>query len=139
VLRQTLATSFSRLHEPHPQRGMGAYKMIVRAPPFQMGQEVWSRLRRRPGATRQRGYSMTDGQIHPLNISSVQSSCEAWSQQSGLESGLCPQAHHVRDPNQLTPPVVFLHLPVDQTSRHLPSFARSALDDTPLATVQNGP
>jgi len=42
-----------------------------------MGQQVWGRLRRRPGATSQRGYSMADGQIHPLNKGGVQPSREA--------------------------------------------------------------
>jgi hypothetical protein len=67
LLRQTVAPSCSRLHEPHPQRGMGAYKMIIRSPPFQVSYQVWRLLRRRPGTASQRGYSMSDGQIHPLN------------------------------------------------------------------------
>jgi hypothetical protein len=36
------------------------------------------------------------------------------------ESCQCPQAHHVRNPNQLTPPVTFLHLTIDQLCRHQP-------------------
>jgi hypothetical protein len=38
ALRRQFAPSFSRLHKSHPQRGMGAYKMIIGAPPLQMGE-----------------------------------------------------------------------------------------------------
>ena len=51
--------------------------MIVGSPPLQMGQQVWRLLGRGPGAACQRGYSMADGQIHPLNKSRVQPSREA--------------------------------------------------------------
>ena len=33
--------------------------MIVSAPPLEMSQQVWGLQRRRPGATSQRGYSMS--------------------------------------------------------------------------------
>jgi hypothetical protein len=46
--------------------------MIVRTPPLEMSEQVWGLLRRRPGATSQRGYCMSDGQIHPLDKSGVQ-------------------------------------------------------------------
>jgi len=39
-----------------------------------MREQVWGLLRRRPGATSQRGYSMADGQIRPLNKGSIQPS-----------------------------------------------------------------
>jgi len=51
--------------------------MIVRAPPLEMSQQVWGLLSRRPGATRERRYSMADGQIDPLNESRVELSREA--------------------------------------------------------------
>jgi hypothetical protein len=51
--------------------------MILRTPPLQVGEQVLGLLRRRPGATSQRGYSMPDGQIHPLNESRVEPSTEA--------------------------------------------------------------
>ena len=63
---------------------------------------------------------MTDREIRPCNKSGVESSRQAQSQQGDLESGLCPKAHHVRDAKQLTPPVVFVQLPVDQLRCHLP-------------------
>ena len=117
---QKFATSFSWLHERHPSRCMRPHNMIGSSPPFQMRQQPWGRLRRGPGAAGQRCHAMADGQIHPLNKSGVQPSREAQSHQGHLESGLCPQAHHVRDPNQLAPSVAFLHLAIDQTSLHLP-------------------
>jgi hypothetical protein len=43
-LRQTFATSFSRLHERHPERCMGEHKMRVSSPPLQVGQELWGLL-----------------------------------------------------------------------------------------------
>ena len=94
--------------------------MIVCSPPFQVGQQLWGELRRGPGATRQRRYSMTDGQIDPLDESGVQPPREAHPLQGDGEICLCPETHHRRDPRQLTPPVAFLHLAVDQTRRHLP-------------------
>ncbi len=63
---------------------------------------------------------MTDGQIHPLDESGIQPSRKAHPLQGGLESGFGPQAHHVRDPHQLAPPVAFLHLTIDQAGRHSP-------------------
>jgi hypothetical protein len=63
--------------------------------------------------TRQRCHSMTDGQIHSFNKSSVQPSREGQSLQNDRESGICPKAHHVCDPHQLTP-VAFFHLAIDQ-------------------------
>jgi hypothetical protein len=80
---------------------------------------------------------MTDGQIHPLNESGVQSSRETQSLQGDFEICLCPQAHHGRDSRQLAMPVAFLHLTVDQLRCRLPTFAPSALGDEPQASVQN--
>ena len=94
--------------------------MIISSPPFQVNQELWGLLGCGPGATCQRGHPMTDREIRPFNKSGVEPSRQAQSQQGDLESGLCPKAHHVRDANQLTPPVVFPHLPVDQLRCHLP-------------------
>jgi len=76
-LRQYFAPSLSRLHELHPQRLVRTHKMIVRAPPLQMSEQVRRLLCRRPGATSQRRYPMADGQIHPLDESGVQPSREA--------------------------------------------------------------
>src|SRR5216683_4808433 len=99
---------------------MGPYKMIVGAPPLEMSQELWGLLGRGPGSTCQRSHAVTDGQIHPFNKSGIQPSREAHSLQGGLEGGFCPQAHDVRDPNQLAPLVAFFHLAIDQVRRHLP-------------------
>jgi len=51
---------------------MRAYEMVVGAPPFQIGQKLWGLLRRGPGAASERGYPMSDRQIHPFNKSGVQ-------------------------------------------------------------------
>ena len=51
--------------------------MIVRSPPLQMAQQLWRLLGRGPGTTSQRGYCMSDGQIHPFNERCVQPSREA--------------------------------------------------------------
>jgi hypothetical protein len=37
-----------------------------------------------------------------------------------LESRASPKAHHVSNPHQLTPPIAFLHLTIEQLCRHLP-------------------
>ena len=63
---------------------------------------------------------MTHRQIHPLDESGVQPARQAQSLQGDLKSCLCSQAHHVRNPHYLAPPVAFLHLAVDQASCHLP-------------------
>jgi hypothetical protein len=71
ALRQTLAITFSRLHKRHPQRGMGTYKMVVGAPPLEMGQQVWRLLCCGPGPAGQSCHPMADGQIHPFDESGV--------------------------------------------------------------------
>ncbi len=101
---------------------MGAYEMIVGSPPLEMSQQLWGLLSGGPGATSQRRYSMTDAQINPFNKSGVEPSREAHPLQGDREICLCPEAHHLRDPRQLTPPIAFFHLAVDQTRRHLPSM-----------------
>ncbi len=108
--------------------------MIIRSPPLEMSQQLWSELRRGPRATRQRCHAMTDAQIHPLDESSVQPSRQAQSLQGGCEICLGPQADHRRDPYEFAPPVGFLHLAVDQTGRYLPlaCFALSTTSCEPL-------
>ena len=102
-----------------------------------MSQEVWSLLGGGPGATRQRSYPMTDGQIHPFDEGGVQPSREAHSLQSEREISLCPQAHHVRDASELTPPVAFFHLAIDQACRYLPlaCFPPSTIQREPVAKM----
>ena len=63
---------------------------------------------------------MSDGHIHALTTSRVQSSRETSLLQGDLKSGLCPQAHHVRDLHQLAPPGALFHLAIYEASRHLP-------------------
>ncbi len=111
--------------------------MIVCSPPFQVGQELWGGLRRGPGATRQRRYSMTDGQIDPLDTSGIQPSREAHRLQGTGEIFRCPQPHHVCDPQQLAPTVAFLHLAVDQAGLHLPLtyFPPSTTSCEPLSKM----
>ena len=99
---------------------MGAHEMVVRSPPFHVSQQLWGLLGRGPRAACQSRHPVTNGQIHPLDKSGVQPSGEAHPLQGVLESGLCSKAHHRRDPRQLTLPVAFLHLAVDQLRRYLP-------------------
>jgi hypothetical protein len=49
ALCHQLATSFSWLHQPHPQRGMGTDTMGVGPPPLQMGQQLGRLLFGGPG------------------------------------------------------------------------------------------
>ncbi len=137
TLRHQLATSFSRLHECYPEGSVGTHKKIGSSPPFQVGQQLWGGLRRGPGATRQRRYSMTDGQIDPLDKSGVQPSREAHPLQGEREICLCPETHHVRDPQQLAPAVAFLHLAVDQARLYLPlaHFPPSTIQREPLSKM----
>ncbi|OLB54702.1 MAG: hypothetical protein AUI01_09170 [Ktedonobacter sp. 13_2_20CM_2_56_8] len=74
ALRQTVASSFTRLHEPHSQCFVRTDKMVIRPPPLQVSQQVGSPLRRGPGATSQRCYPLTDGQMHSFNTSGIQPS-----------------------------------------------------------------
>src|SRR5437870_2156899 len=55
----------------------------------------------------------------------------------GFESGLCPKAHHVRDPHQLAPPGTFLHQAGDQTRLHLPPtcFPTSTTQRKPVSNM----
>ena len=77
ALRHSLASSFSRLYERHPQRGMGAHKVIIGSPPLEMGEQVWGLLGSGPGTACQRCNPMTDGQVHPFNKGSIQPSRKA--------------------------------------------------------------
>ena len=63
---------------------------------------------------------MTHRQIHPFDKRRVQPSREASPLQDDLEIAWCPEAHHVRDPNQPAPLIAFFHLAIDQARRHLP-------------------
>jgi len=111
--------------------------MIIGSPPFQVCQQLWGGLRRGPGATRQRCHPMADGQIHSLDKSGVESTRETQSLQGDFESCLCPKAHLVRDPHQLTPTVAFFHLAIDQVRRYLPlkRFPPSTSHFLPLAKM----
>ena len=113
---------------------MRTHKVIIGAPPLQMSQQLWELLRSGPGPSRERCHPVSDGQIHPLDESRVQSSRETQYLQGGFESGLCPEPHHVRHAHQLAPPVAFLHLTVDQAFRHLP-LTSMAPSPTHLAPV----
>ena len=46
--------------------------MVVGPPPLQLGEQVWRLLSSRPGATSQRGYSMSDRQIDSFNKSGIE-------------------------------------------------------------------
>jgi hypothetical protein len=76
ALCQKIATSLSWLHEPHPQRLVRTHKMVVRAPPLQMSQQVWGLLKSGPGPSCESCHAMADGEIHALNESGVESSRE---------------------------------------------------------------
>jgi hypothetical protein len=79
ALRQTLAPSFSRLQERYPQRFVWSHKMVIRTPPFQMGQQLLGLLSCRPGAACERCHTMSNSQIHPFNERGVQPPREAQS------------------------------------------------------------
>ena len=108
--------------------------MVVGSPPFQVGEQAWRLLCRGPGATRQRCHRVSDRQIPAFNKSRVQPPRKTQSLSAGCESLLCAQTHHVRDFDELTPPVAFFHLAVDQARRHLPpeDFAPSTSHVAPL-------
>jgi len=72
ALRQTFATLLSWLQERYSECFVGTHKMIVGAPPLQMGEQVRGLLSRGPGSASQRGYPLADGQIHALNKGGVQ-------------------------------------------------------------------
>ena len=71
ALREQSATSLSWLHERQAQGVVRTHKMVVCAPPFQIGQKLWGLLSRRPGTACESGHPMTDRQIHPFNKSRV--------------------------------------------------------------------
>src|SRR6266566_5926091 len=69
ALSQTFAITFARLYKRHPQRCMGTDKMIVGAPPLQIGQQVWRLLCCGPCTAGQSCHPMTDGQWSPFDKS----------------------------------------------------------------------
>jgi hypothetical protein len=116
---------------------MGTHEMIVSSPPLEMGQEVGRLLDGGPRATCQCCHPMAEGQIHSLDKSGAYPPRGAQSLQYSFESGLCPRAHHVRDPHQLAPSVTFLHLAVDQACLHLSPtcFPTSTTQDEPVSNM----
>jgi len=117
----------------------GATSVILGAPPLQMSQQLWGLLSSGPGPSRERCHPVSDGQIHPLDESRVQSSRETQYLQGGFESGLCPEPHHVRDAHQLAPKVSFSS-PDRRSSLLTPATdVHGTLADSPGASVQNGP
>ena len=111
--------------------------MVVRSPPFQVGQQVCGLLSSGPGTASQRCHAMAHGQIHPFNERRVQPPRETQSLQDSFESVLCSQSHHLGDPNELAPPVTFLDLAVDQAWFHQASAHVASLTTKckPLAKV----
>jgi hypothetical protein len=63
---------------------------------------------------------LSDSQIHPFEKSGVEPSSEAHPRPRDREICLCPEAHHVCNPQQLAPPVAFLYLTIYQLRRYLP-------------------
>jgi hypothetical protein len=107
--------------------------MVVRAPPFQMSQQLWRRLSLRPGTTSQRGSCVSDGQWSPFNERRVHPSREASSLEGGCESVLGSKPLHRGHPHQLAPLRAFFHLARDQARRHLPP------EDFPISTSPISP
>jgi len=114
-----------------------ATSMVVRAPPLEVGQQLWGRLRRGPRTTSQRGYPMADRQWSPFNKSGIQPPRKAHSLQRSFEGGFCPQAHHVGDTHQLAPKVSFFSPDHRSAPVPLATGVLSGLGDLPVATVQN--
>jgi hypothetical protein len=77
LLAATPSSSLSRLYELDPQRLVWTHKMVVGAPPLEVGEQKWGLLGRGPGATSKRCYGMADGQVDSLDESCVESSREA--------------------------------------------------------------
>jgi hypothetical protein len=59
--------------------GEDATSVVIGSPPFQVCQQAWGLLRRRPGAACESCHAMADGQIHPLNERRIQPPREAQS------------------------------------------------------------
>jgi hypothetical protein len=112
--------------------------VVIDSPPFQVGQEVWGRLRRGPGSTSQRGYSMTDSQMHPFDKGRVEPSREAKSLQDDGESILGSQTHHVRHSHERGIAGSFSSLGHRSVLLPLATGVFSALGEPPGASVQNG-
>ncbi len=111
--------------------------MIIRSPPLQIGQQLWSLLGSGPGPSCERSHSVTDRQIHPFDKSGIEPSCEAHPLQGDLEICLCSKPHHMGHPHQLASPVAFFHLAIDQARRHLPPehFPPSTYHFSPLSKM----
>ena len=82
------------------------------------------------------GVTMTESHTYDVPTP-YKSSREAHPLQGDREICLCSQTHHVRDPQQLAPPVSFLHLAIDQARSYLPlaCFAPLVTHLEPLSKV----
>lgn len=72
----TVVATCARLSEPHPERLMWPYEVILCPPPFQM-EQLRRLLHRRPGAANEGRHALSQRQIHALHKGGIQLSTQA--------------------------------------------------------------
>lgn len=106
--------------------------MIVGPPPFEMEQELWCRLRRRPTAADQSGNTLSQGQVHAFNKGRIEPLAQPQPAEGGSQLLRCPTAHPLGYAHQSAPPIDLLDLTIDQPCCHLPVACPSSLSLHPF-------
>src|SRR5512136_1717877 len=109
--------------------------MVIGAPPFQMGEQFACELSGGPAATGQSRQRMSQGEIDPLDESSVEGAREPERLEPVGQAGQVAQPHAPLDASELAAAIGLLDLTVQQVERDLPKgFACDDIGD-PLTEV----
>jgi hypothetical protein len=106
--------------------------MRVGPPPFEMEQELWRELGRRPTAADQSGNTLSQGQVHAFNQGRLEPPAQPQPAEGGSQLLRCPTAHPLGEAHQSAPPRDLLDLTRDQPCCHLPVACSSSLSLHPL-------
>jgi len=77
----TVAATCARVFEPHPERRMRPYEVLVRPPPLQVREQLRRFLHRRPAPADQRRHHLPQRQIQPLDKGGIELSTQTQSTQ----------------------------------------------------------
>jgi len=116
-----LTLSGLRLVELEAQGRVWPTEMVIDAPPLEMGQQFTRELSGGPGAPRESGQGMPQGQIDAFHESGVEGAGEPEQLEPVGQAGQIAQAHAPFDPRQSAAAIRFLDLAVQQVERDLPT------------------
>jgi len=107
-------------------------EVILCPPPFEMEQELWRVLGRRPTAAVQSRTTLSQGQVHAFNKGRIESPAQPQPAAGGSQFLRCPTAHPLGYAHQWAPPIDRLDLTIAQPCCHLPVGCPSSLSLHPF-------